>query len=104
MANDVSEYKNLYIKTAKEYISKIDLLLTKKRSEINDEDVNNLYIDVHSLAGQSNAMGYGTIAKLCKIVEERLKSIKETNQIEELRIIEPTYWQIKAMINNMKEN
>jgi chemotaxis protein histidine kinase CheA len=89
--DDLSQYKDLYIKTANEYIAKIN----KSISFLSDPAqlagaVDELYIAIHSLKGQSNVMGYETAGTLCADVQEKLRIIKETKNYDEIEsLLEP---------------
>ncbi len=68
---DLSNYKNLYLQTAKEYVDKISVSLDQLSSDVfNKEALNNLHISSHSLKSQSQVMGYDDIVQLSKTLEE----------------------------------
>ncbi len=68
---NLSDYKNLYLQTAKEYINKMLISLDKLTSDaFNKEALNDLHIASHSLRSQSQVMGYNDIAQLSKSLEE----------------------------------
>ena len=78
MVKDLSYYKDLYVKTAYDYLEKIkngisQLLKTPHNKEI----VNDIYISIHALKSQSMAMGYSKTAYLCNVIESIFKEIKE---------------------------
>lgn len=98
--DDLSKYKDLYLKTAKEYLSKIDVSF-ESSSTNPQQAVEDLYIDVHSLRGQSNTMGYIAAAKLCEPVEEKLKVMKETGNFSELDSLRFPIERIKTAITNI---
>lgn len=101
--DDLSQYKDLYIKTANEYIVKINKSLTllsdpTKISSAIDE----LYIDIHSLKGQSNVMGYVMAGNLCEEVQEKLRIIKETKNYSDIEYLREPIENIKLAIKNIE--
>lgn len=75
---DLSAYKNLYIKTAREYIAK---MRTAHAQLVNQPDsteaIESLFISVHSIKGQSQVMGYQQTGNLSSIVEMVYHEVKE---------------------------
>ncbi len=77
-----SDYKDLYIQTAKEYINKIAVSLDQLSSDVsNKEALNNLHIASHSLKSQSQVMGYNDISQLSKSLEEISNNALLTNNL-----------------------
>lgn len=81
---NLSDYKNLYIQTAKEYINSLLLGCKKLVSDpYNKDAVNQMHIDSHSLRTQSQAMGFTDIANICLVIEkvsdDALKGIVQLN-------------------------
>lgn len=99
--NDLSKYKGLYLKTAKEYLAKIDASFEQSLTNP-QQAVEDLYIDIHSLRGQSNTMGYAAAAKLCGPVEEKLRTMKDTGNFAELEILKSPIERIKAAITDIE--
>ena len=68
---DLSDYKNLYLQTAKEYMNKMALSLNQLSDNAsNKEALNDLHIASHSLKSQSQVMGYNDIANICLSIEK----------------------------------
>ncbi len=68
---NLSEYKTLYLQTAKEYINNISSSCIKLGGNVSDiEAVNNIHISSHSLKSQSQVMGFINMANLCAIIEK----------------------------------
>jgi len=68
---NLSDYKTLYIQTAKEYVNSMFLSCDKLTINVSDKEaLNNLHISSHSLKSQSQVMGYNDIAQLSKSLEE----------------------------------
>lgn len=81
---NLSDYKNLYLQTAKEYMDKISVSLSQLSKDVlNKEAIKNLHIASHSLKSQSQVMGYGDIADLCmgieKISNDALQGVNQLN-------------------------
>ena len=77
-STDLSNYKNLYIKTAKEYVDKLlsdSLKLTSNPSD--KEVINSLHINSHSLKSQSQVMGYMNVADICLNIEKISSDVLE---------------------------
>lgn len=81
---DLSDYKTLYLKTAKEYIDNITLSYLKLSSNIQDKEaINTIHISSHSLKSQSQVMGFTNIVNLCLNIEKRSDEIlKGITQID----------------------
>ena len=72
----LSDYKNLYIQTAKEYVEKMSLSLSQLSGDVsNKEALNNLHIASHSLKSQSQVMGFTDIASLSENIEKTSNDI-----------------------------
>ena len=68
---DLGSYKNIYLKTAKEYVDKISISLDQLSSDVSNKDaLNNLHIASHSLKSQSQVMGFTNIASLSESIEK----------------------------------
>jgi len=101
--DDLSQYKDLYIKTANEYIAKIN----KSLSFLSDSTqrptaIDELYIAIHSLKGQSNVMGYEAAGTLCADVQEKLRIIKETKNYDDIESIREPIEKIKLAIADIE--
>ena len=68
---NLSDYKNIYLQTAKEYISNMSKSAVKLTSNpLDKEAINSLHISSHSLKSQSQVMGYSDIANICLNIEK----------------------------------
>ena len=74
---DFSPYKGLYLKTAREYVDKIqqsiDTLLTQPN---NQEAIMTLYISAHSLGSQSTLTNYKNMEAVCLVIEHIFQQVK----------------------------
>lgn len=89
---NLSDYKNLYLQTAKEYMNKMSVSLNQLSNDVlNKEALNNLHIASHSLKSQSQVMGFANIANICLDIEnesnDALQGITKINNetISEIR-------------------
>lgn len=89
---NLSDYKNLYLQTAKEYMNKMSVSLNQLSKDVlNKEALNNLHIASHSLKSQSQVMGFANIANICLDIEnesnDALQGITKINNetISEIR-------------------
>lgn len=79
---DLSSFKNLFLKTAHEYLENLKTGFAALSSDpSNKEIIGEVYISAHSLKSQSWAMGYTQTAALCSIIEMTLREIKEGKKI-----------------------
>lgn len=102
--DDLSQYKELYIKTANEYIAKINTSLASLSDPIQlPTAVDELYIAIHSLKGQSNVMGYEAAGTLCADVQEKLRIIKETKNYDEIESVREPIEKIKLAIADIEK-
>lgn len=73
---NLSDYKNIYLQTAKEYVDKMSTSCTKLADNVLDgEALNNLHISSHSLKSQSQVMGFTDIASVSAMIEKNSKDI-----------------------------
>ena len=75
---NISDYKDLYLKTAKEYadsLSKSCIELAKDMS--NKDAINNLHISSHSLRSQSQVMGYNNMSNIAGAIEKIASAVLE---------------------------
>ena len=74
----VSDYKELYNKTARAYIEAMETNIDIVTTDLNNaEAVEVIYRSAHSLKGQSSLMGYKDVAALSEFVEKTMRKIKE---------------------------
>lgn len=68
---NLSDYKNLYLQTAKEYLDKMSVSLNRLSNDVSDKKaLNNLHISSHSLKSQSQVMGFTDIASVSAMIEK----------------------------------
>ncbi|HLD01679.1 MAG TPA: Hpt domain-containing protein [Patescibacteria group bacterium] len=81
MNNDLTQFSDLYIQTAQDYIAlmkkNIDLFL---ENSTKTSAVEQLFIASHSLKSQSAVMGYTTTSEASKLLEHLFRAVKE-NQL-----------------------
>lgn len=74
----LKDFKPLYIKTSIEYLNNLNENLQKLSVKPDNQDViNQIYIDTHSLKSQSMAMGFNSTGMLAGIIEHIFKNIKD---------------------------
>jgi len=105
---DLSSYKILFVKTANEYIGKLNSdLQTAINEPGNSEAINNIYISFHSLGSQNLTMTYTSTGNLCRLFENffhKVKNGESTADSEKLRFVLDTVTRIKESINNVETN
>ncbi len=78
MSEDITQYKDLFLETAKKYLATLnDELLVLEKTPGSEEAVASIFRAAHSLKGQSAAMGYDQIGYLCHVIEDIFYAIKE---------------------------
>ncbi len=102
MANiDVSAYRELYIKTAHEYVEAMQASMVLMRANAaNREAIETMYRSAHSLKSQSLLMGYKNTASLNEFIEHTLRNIQEKNQY----ITEKILSEIKPALQKIEES
>lgn len=75
-STDLSDYKNIYLQTAKEYINNLSMGYSKLSVNPSDnEAINTIHISSHSLRSQSQVMGFSAIADLSGNIEKASSDI-----------------------------
>ncbi|OGK22307.1 hypothetical protein A2866_05335 [Candidatus Roizmanbacteria bacterium RIFCSPHIGHO2_01_FULL_39_8] len=78
---DLSSYKSLFIKTAKEFIVNLRRNLSFLSQNTNNKEViYEIFRSVHSIKGQCLMMGFPKTAELCKTVEDAFHTINDEKQ------------------------
>jgi chemotaxis protein histidine kinase CheA len=68
---DLSDYKNIYLQTAREYINNLSSACSKLSvNSVDNEIINTIHISSHSLRSQSQVMGFSAVADLSGNVEK----------------------------------
>ena len=74
----LKDFKKLYIKTSIEYLDNLASNLQKLSIKPDDQEIiNQIYIDTHSLKSQSIAMGFNKTGILAGIIEHIFKNVKD---------------------------
>ncbi len=107
---DLEEFKDLYIKTAVEYVHILKDKLEEYTTEGNKNLLQALFMASHSLKGQSYAMNYNDIGKVSREIElffqdaQNLKRIPQSNELDAIgELIEYLSLSIESIQNNSVE-
>jgi len=107
---DLEEFKDLYIKTAVEYVHILKDKLEEYTTEGNKNLLQALFMASHSLKGQSYAMNYNDIGKVSREIElffqdaQNLKRIPQSNELDAIgELIEYLSLSIESIQNNSIE-
>jgi len=107
---DLEEFKDLYIKTAVEYVYILKDKLEDYTTEGNKNLLQALFMASHSLKGQSYAMNYNDIGKVSREIElffqdaQNLKRIPQSNELDAIgELIEYLSLSIESIQNNSVE-
>jgi len=80
-SDEVAQYKDLFVTTAKKYLETLNMGLLKLEKEPTSKEViNEIFRAAHSLKGQSAAMGFKETGYLCHVVEDVFYEIKENGK------------------------
>lgn len=75
---DFSEFKSLFVATARKHLENIRTALSSLKKNTGDKDaMNNIYIAAHSLKGESLAMGYMTNSAVSQLIEKIFHAAKD---------------------------
>lgn len=78
MTDEWSQFQDLYVSTAREYIQSLDESLLKLEKNPQDrEAIEEIFRNSHSLKGQSAVMKYDNTAYLCHTIEDIFYEIKK---------------------------
>lgn len=82
---DLSSYRDLYLKTAKEYLEKLNHNLKILSTEpTNPEAIEEAHLCAHSIGSQSLTMQYTTTGNLARVMEHYLSQVKDkTSQLNQ---------------------
>lgn len=108
MTTNLSDYKNLYMQTAKEYIGNMFESIKKLTDNPKDKDaINNLHIASHSLKSQSQVMGFTDIANIClnieKMSDDALESITQLNN-QIVANIKKSVEELKGILHSVQDD
>jgi len=80
-SDEVAQYKDLFVTTAKKYLETLNTqLLVLEKEPDNKDAVTEIFRAAHSLKGQSAAMGFNETGYLCHVVEDVFYEIKENGK------------------------
>ena len=97
---DLSDYKTLYLQTAKEYADKMSASCIELSIDIsNKEALNNLHIASHSLKSQSQVMQYNDVANICLSIENTSDNALKGNS----KLTNDNIASIKSSVGQIKE-
>jgi two-component system chemotaxis sensor kinase CheA len=78
MIDPMSQYRDLFVQTGKEYLQSLNsALLLLEKEPTNTEAIADIFRAAHSLKGQSAAMGFEQTGYLCHAVEDVFFEVKE---------------------------
>lgn len=78
MADNLSQYLDLFLQTGKEYLQSLNKCLIVLEKNPQDKDaIGEVFRSAHSLKSQSAAMGFASTAFLCHTVEDIFYEIKQ---------------------------
>ncbi|MFH0925286.1 MAG: chemotaxis protein CheA [bacterium] len=78
MTMDMSKYKELFLSESQEHIQNINqLLISLENDPSNQDTVNNLFREAHSLKGMAASMQYDEIADLSHLLEDALSKVRD---------------------------
>ena len=98
---DLSAYKELYIKTANEYLEAMQAsIVLLAADKANKKAIETIYRSGHSLKSQSTLMGYKNTASLSHYIEALFRNILEGKE----RITEKVFSEIKEAIGKIDES
>lgn len=82
MKQNLSAYKNLYIETAKVYLTNLSKdLESLSKNHTMKYAIQDAYISAHSLKSQSAVMGFSEMEALCQVIEKMFHDIREGDTV-----------------------
>lgn len=98
-AQDLSEYKDLFIQSAKDHLKALEQQISLiNPSENSKEILEEIYRRAHSLKGSSAIMGHSSITQLCSGIIDLTHSEDAFSTMDQ-----HTINQLKAKINTLRE-
>lgn len=95
---DLSKYKELYLSTAKEYVTTIEnSLLALQSDPTQKEAIDSIHLSAHSLKSQSQVMGFTQTAEVCKRIEFIFKDIQNGTKIVSTDLLERLTKTVQAL-------
>lgn len=109
MANiDLSDYKNLYIQTARKYIGDMNTALVLLGMDATKKEaIESMHISGHSLKSQSQIMTYVQTGALSGTIEMLFKQVREGKQplTEDIMVkLKETLVKLEASVNSIEKD
>ncbi len=105
---DLSSYKDLYLKTTREYLNELRSNLNLLNMDpTNKELIYEVFRLSHSLKSQNYFMGFIKTADLFHVVEQYFRQIKDGNNnysVDLTQTITDTITKLENSINNIEKN
>lgn len=73
---DIEKYKRLFLTESKEHLENITKILEKTRESFDEDEINVLFREAHSLKGMAAAMGYNKISEIAHGMENLMHEIR----------------------------
>lgn len=80
MSFDIEKYKRLFLTESKEHLENITKILDKSKLSLEEEEINTLFREAHSLKGMAAAMGYQHISDLAHSMENIMQEVRTGKQ------------------------
>lgn len=77
--DDISQFRELFLKTAGEHIAELNRLIIKKKTDTGSDLLNEIHLHLHSLKGEVLVMRYLALGKYITILENYLKNAKDSH-------------------------
>ena len=104
MVIDISQYRDLYIQTARDLVSAMQKHINHLLTNANDKKtVYELYRAVHSLKSQSLMMGYTQLGLTNRLAEALFKEIHEGKQTLSNEVLSLTTEVVSHMKNSLDQ-
>jgi len=107
MQVDLTNYKNMYLQTSKEYLDKIQIDLDKLFEDPLDKTaLGDLHVSSHSLRGESQVMKFTEIYNLCMGIESAARNALETStQLNSQAILDmkETLGNLRKMVRKIED-
>ncbi len=100
MSFNLEKYKRLFLTESKEHLENITKILEKPSNVLEEEEINTLFREAHSLKGMAAAMGYQHIADLAHSMENIMHEVRtgklpfDENTKEKLISSSDTLWKM----------
>ena len=106
--DDQNKFRQLFLESAHNYLSDLEKNLDLLFQDINNEEaINSIYIDAHSIKGQGFMMKYTSLAYICAAIEKIFRSRKEKTLVltkEILLVVKNAEVIIKETLSEIEKN